>query len=168
MRDASGMQRKSMSTACSIDRALIHRKVAGILADVARLRALLANYSYEALLADEARATEAERRFERIVHRAIDINFHLIRAAGTPPPSDYTDSFRQLATITVLDPTLAQTLAPIAGARNVLIHEYDDLDAQRFYAALERAVAYMPAYLAAVDRYIEAHGEAANSTDSAA
>lgn len=128
----------------------------GMLADIEELNTLLAHYPYERLVTDELQCTVAERRLERLINRALDINFHLIRVAGAPPPDDYTHSFLALGQLKITASKLAADLAPAAGARNILIHSYDDLNAQRFYSSLEDAVRLFPEYLRAIEKYIEA------------
>ena len=126
-----------------------------MLADLAALKTLVARYPYEQLVTDEVQSTIAERRLERLINRALDINFHLIRAAGSPPPDDYTQSFLALGALNIIPPKLATAVAPAAGARNILIHSYDDLDAKRFYSSLEDALRLFPEYLRAIEKYIE-------------
>ena len=49
----------------------------------------------------------------------------------------------------------AARLAPCAGLRNRIVHAYDDLDPGRVYDALRAAMADVPAYLAAIRRFLE-------------
>lgn len=146
---------KNMSTRKSISKPLIHQKSKAILADLARLNTLLRDIPIEDLQYDEEKLTIAERRLERIINRAIDINFHLIRALDAPPPDDYTQSFRMLGTLKIIPAKLASEIAPAAGSRNILIHEYDELDYSQFFSALKAAVRLFPRYLKAIERFAE-------------
>lgn len=140
-----------------IDKELVQQKSKYIAGDIEQLRQLLEEHTHESLAADETSMTIAERRLERIINRAIDINMHLIRAADSPPPDDYTESFRAIGKIGVLTPERVKNVLPAAGARNVLAHEYDNLDMERFYSSLESAVQHFPEYLDAVSEYVEKH-----------
>lgn len=144
-----------MSGPMSIDTQLVQQKAKYIAGDLKLLQQALAEYAYEELVTDEVQMSLAERRLERIVNRAVDINTHLIRAAEHAPPDDYTESFRILGELKVLTPEQVKNVAPAAGARNVLAHDYDDLDARQFYASLESAVKYFPGYLKAVVEFAE-------------
>lgn len=144
-----------MSKTVSLSKNLIRQKSKLILADVDKLQALLKSMSYEEFISDEEAKTIAERRLERVVNRAIDINMHLIRSTGSPPPDDYTRSFLELATLKILPAKLAQSVAPAAGARNVLVHEYDDLDAKMFYTSLVNTVKLFPKYIQGIETYLE-------------
>ena len=145
----------NMSTKLSISKRLVAQKSKMILADLADLADLLRDIPYEAFITNTVKTTLAERYFERMVNRAIDINFHLLRAAGLPPPDDYTKSFQQLATAHIVDPDLAQRIAPAAGARNILVHEYDDLDSIQFYSSLQNALEIFPKYLRKIANYVD-------------
>jgi len=144
-----------MSTNNSLSKALVHQKLKLILADIQRLKLMLEQKSYEQLVADEATSSLAERRLERVVNRAIDINLHLLRSVGAPPPTDYTRSFLDLASAHILTPELAQAIAPCIGTRNILVHEYDDLDTIQFFSSLQDAVRLFPEYTQAIEHFIE-------------
>lgn len=139
----------------SLSNALIHQKLKLILTDLERLDVLLHQRSYEQLVSDEAMSSLAERRLERVINRAIDVNLHLLRSVGSPPPNDYTHSFLDLATVGILTPALAQGLAPCVGVRNILTHEYDDLDMKQFFSSLQHAVRLFPNYAREIERFIE-------------
>ena len=150
----------------ALDKDLVFQKCKLILADVDHIRELLQRSPYEEFVTDPVAGTLAERYLERIVNRAIDVNFHLIRAEGKPPPDDYTDSFLALGRFGIIDASVARSVAPSAGVRNILMHEYDDLDTKKFYTSLENAVKHFPAYVRSVTDFIEKPGgrAARNST----
>jgi len=58
----------------------------------------------------------------------VDVNLHLLRVLGRGSATDYYTSFIALGEARVLPSDLAERLAPSAGVRNRLIHEYDDID----------------------------------------
>lgn len=136
---------------------LVRKKLKGIRFDLEKLRAL-AGENLRALPYEEERLTNAERRLERMINRAIDINLHLIRASGAPPPNDYTESFQRLGELKIIAPELARDLAPAAGARNILIHAYDDVDTEEFLSSVEDALRLFPQYLAHIEQYLDAGG----------
>lgn len=144
----------NMSRNTYLSKTFVDEKLKRIIADLECLKQMLEQEPYEALVVNEAQMTRAERYLERIVNRSIDINFHLIRSAGEPPPDDYTKSFHQLGTIGAIPAKLAVEIAPSVGARNILVHEYDDLDLRLFYSSLQDAVRLFPAYVKALKKYI--------------
>lgn len=146
-----------MSTKNSLSKELVHQKLKLLLTDIERIQQLLEQYPYEQIMTNESLSSLAERRLERVINRAIDINLHLLRSVGAPPPDDYTRSFLDLATVNIIFPELAHDIAPCVGIRNILVHEYDDLDAALFFASLQNAVRLLPQYAKAIESYIESH-----------
>ncbi len=51
---------------------------------------------------------------------------------------NYTDAVRNLTEVPGIPPALVRQLVPLAGFRNVLIHEYVSLDFRRVLDALDR------------------------------
>jgi uncharacterized protein YutE (UPF0331/DUF86 family) len=137
-----------------IDRELITRKLALIIGDLNELRSV-AQKSRDDYLASVRDELVAERLLERMIGRMIDINYHLIVETGHPPPRDYYESFVRLGTLQVLPPGFARRLAPCAGLRNRIVHEYDDIDAAKVYEALQAVVEDIPEYLRHVHQYVE-------------
>jgi len=137
------------------DRDLITRKLALILGDLGTLEAL-ARAPRDEFLRDRMAQAVAERLLERVIGRMIDVNFHLITDRGLPPPSDYYASFVKLADIGVLDRAFAERLAPSAGLRNRLVHEYDEIDPARIHDALQHAASNVRTYAAAVEAQLDA------------
>ena len=149
------MKPATMSTNNSISKPLVNQKLKGMIKDLKELKELLSHGSYEKIASDERSLTLGERYLERVINRAIDVNFHLIRVLGQAPPDTYADSFRVLVRLHVLPPALAKNLAPSGGTRNILIHEYDDLDTHKLFTAFQKAVKYYPQYAKAIERFVE-------------
>lgn len=140
-----------------IDRELVIRKLALIMGDLTELKTV-AQRSREDYLASVRDELVAERLLERMIGRMIDINYHLIVETGHPPPSDYYESFTRLGTLQVLPPDFSRRLAPCAGLRNRIVHEYDQIDAAKVYEALQAAVKDIPEYLRLIQQYVEKAG----------
>jgi len=100
--------------------------------------------------ADLWRRKGTERFLQEAIEAAIDIATHLVTSAGRPAPADFYSAFIALVDLGVLDAELARALAPAAGLRNRLVHEYDDLDDARVLAAVDEAQKLLPRFMAAV------------------
>ena len=140
---------------------LVRKKLKGMHFDINALRALTED-AVQNITEDEERMTLAERRLERTINRAIDINLHIIRAAGSPAPDDYTQSFLSLVSLNVISKELADNLAPAAGARNMLVHDYDEIEEQPFLSSVKHAISFFPEYMKSIEEYLtkprRAHG----------
>ena len=110
-------------------------------------------------LADYKENFEQQMIVERLLHllieSAIDINMHLVVSDGQPPPETYYDSFLILAKIGAISTKLAEQLAPSAGLRNRLVHDYDDMNLDTVYGAIDFALRLYPQYLQQVERYAQ-------------
>jgi uncharacterized protein YutE (UPF0331/DUF86 family) len=136
-----------------IDRDLVVRKMAMILDDL-RAATPISEKSLDAYLASDLDEIVTERYLERMIGRMIDVNYHLITAAGHAPPRDYYDSFTHLARLRILPPAFASQIATCAGLRNRLVHEYDEIDPRRVHEALVAAIRDFPEYLRHVHDYL--------------
>lgn len=82
-----------------------------------------ADFDGDALLRDVA-----ERNFEVAAQCVIDIAMRIISLEAAPRTSDGGEAIRRLAELDVLTPEFARGLAPLSGFRNILVHEYLDID----------------------------------------
>lgn len=140
-----------------LDAALTRRKLATITSNLDLLAAVeglpLADYR-----ADPFRRKGTERLLQEIVESAVDVNLHLLRAVGVPAPPDYYQSFVDIGRHGIVPTTLAEGLAPAAGLRNRLVHEYDAVNDAIVLEAVRQARRDFAAYVAAIERYLASRG----------
>lgn len=112
-----------------LDKDFIKRKITFI------EKELMVLVKYKDLTFEETAAnfeTQAivERLLERIITRAIDINRHIIAEAGShlAPVTKYRETFLRLAELNIYPGEFAQKIAPSAGLRNALVHDYNNID----------------------------------------
>lgn len=79
-----------------------------------------------------------ERNLEVAAQCCIDICHRIISLLEAPPPLDYYDSILQMGQLGVLPPDFARYLAPLAGFRNILVHEYLQVDWDEVFQNLQR------------------------------
>ena len=79
-----------------------------------------------------------ERNLEIAIQCCIDIANRLISLERAPKPRDSYESILRLGELDVLPPAFARELAPIAGLRNILAHEYLAIDWYLVYERLQR------------------------------
>lgn len=114
--------------------------------------------SLAAYLEDSDRQLIVERQLELLIQSALDINkAFLKRVASTPAPetiSNY-ESFVLMGEQDFIPLDLAQALAPSGSFRNVLAHDYDDIDPNQVHAALQKALTEYPQYIRAIQTYLD-------------
>jgi len=79
-----------------------------------------------------------ERNLEIAAQCCIDISHRIISLEGARKPIDYYDAILSMGDLGVLPAEFARRLAPLAGFRNILVHEYVRLDWDEVYRALHR------------------------------
>lgn len=94
--------------------------------------------SFDQLAKDHSIHKTIERTIEIIVNAAIDINQHIIVASGKGElPFDFKQSFLILSDLDIYPRDFAGKIGNSVGLRNILVHEYEKLDEQKFYDSIE-------------------------------
>lgn len=140
-----------------VDAAIVRRKLAHVMTSLDLLRAI-AGLSIDEYRAQVWTRKGAERVLQEAIEAALDVNAHLIAELGREVPDDYYAGFLTLGDLGVVEEALARQLAPSAGLRNRLVHEYDTLDDERVLAAIRTALDTYPRYIAAIEAYLTRAG----------
>jgi uncharacterized protein YutE (UPF0331/DUF86 family) len=77
----------------------------------------------------------AQHGLQLAIQTCIDIGAHLIAEHNLEMPSDYRAVFASLVALE-LDPGLAERLGRAAGMRNILVHDYLEVDDRLVWEAL--------------------------------
>jgi uncharacterized protein YutE (UPF0331/DUF86 family) len=77
-----------------------------------------------------------ERNLEIAAQCCIDISHRIISLEGARKPADYYDAILSMGELGVLPAEFARHLAPLAGFRNILVHEYLTVDWDEVYRTL--------------------------------
>jgi len=78
----------------------------------------------------------AERYLHLVVEACLDLSNHWIADRALPTPDSNRDSFLILERAGELSPELAERLRGWAGFRNILVHEYLEIDHSIAYQAI--------------------------------
>jgi uncharacterized protein YutE (UPF0331/DUF86 family) len=124
------------------------REVLGYFSGLGRLGA-------DELTANFERRLAVERGLTHLVDVAVKINSAVVTAACDLPPRDQHDSFIRMGEIGAIPAELATRLAPSAGLRNRLVHEYETIDYAQVAHALQSATRDYGEYVRAVAGYIQ-------------
>ena len=97
-----------------------------------------------------------ERLLELIIQSAIDINKHIVtKGLRLKFPSESKESFILLFQNNILSKELAQNLADSAGLRNVLAHQYLEINDTIVYESIAKALTQYPRYLQQITTYLD-------------
>ncbi|MCX5973374.1 MAG: DUF86 domain-containing protein [Coprothermobacterota bacterium] len=78
-----------------------------------------------------------ERNLQVAVQCCLDICHRIIALEGAPKAVDQYGAILAMGELGVLPPDFARSLAPIAGFRNILVHEYVRIEWSRVYRSLQ-------------------------------
>jgi len=141
-----------------LDAAIVRRKLRRIRANLESLTRITAGLDAAHYHDDEVRRRAVERLLQETIDAAVDANNYLLRAAGDAPAEDYFSSFVELGEAGIIDAAVARALAPAAGLRNRIVHQYEDLDDSQVLSAAQEAPAQFREYVGAVERYLAEQG----------
>ena len=96
----------------------------------------------------------AERLLQEGIEAALDVNAHLIAELGAEVPDDYYGGFWSSGSSVSCPEELALSLAPSAGLRNRLVHEYESLDDAKVLASIGALLGQYPSYVQAIESYL--------------
>ena len=132
-----------------VERSLIERKLGQIAERLTYIGRYVAD-GFEAYAGQFERRKAAEKILQEMIEAAIDINVHVLVALAATAPRDYHHSFTEMGSRGYLPIPLAERLAPAAGLRNRLVHQYAAIDDRKVFDALTMAVELLPVYIAHV------------------
>jgi uncharacterized protein YutE (UPF0331/DUF86 family) len=131
-----------------VDKDVILRKVA----ELETYRAQLKEYSgitVEAYRADWKSQRIVERTLQMMVETCADIAGHIASDRTMRPPTSYADTFTVLSENHVIDADLSAIMGKMAKFRNIVVHQYEHVDAEIVVLILKR-------HLADFDRFRDA------------
>ncbi|MBU1046131.1 DUF86 domain-containing protein [Patescibacteria group bacterium] len=140
-----------------INNDFIKRKISLIEEELVRLKEF-SQYSFEEIVRDFKKQAIVERLLERIISRALDINQHLISELykeEMAPPKSYKETFLRLAELEVYPKDFGESIAKSVGTRNILVHEYDEVDYSRIYSSVADCLKDYRQYCDYILRFLE-------------
>lgn len=120
-----------------LDKKLVHKKLEAMRLYMEEIKPILVQ-SFANVYKNYRDLRALERDFQLIVDAAVDINMHIILENGKPPPETNFHSFLILGELHVLSGELAKGLAPSAGLRNKLVHEYEKIDPYILFRSVQK------------------------------
>jgi uncharacterized protein YutE (UPF0331/DUF86 family) len=113
------------------------------------------NITWEKYLDNFQNKRVIERLLQLIVDTAVDINSHTVVDSGSPPPCDSFNSFFEAAKLGMFSSDFAREIAPSTGLRNIIVHEYEQIDDALVYNSIKETLYMYKEYLKYVLKYCE-------------
>lgn len=139
-----------------LNKEFIKRKLFLNQKELERLKAF-EHFTIDEIAKDPRDHAACERYLERLIGRAIDVNQHIIAQKGdvTLGTMKYRDTFLALAKLGVYSEDFAEKLAPSAGLRNALVHDYNDIDPEMLRKSIGEAISEFNEYAKYILAYLE-------------
>lgn len=147
------MEHKSNFAPLHLNLDLINKRVA----DIKKALQTLARYA--ALPEDDFLTNEtilAATKYQLLVAIEADqaICNHLAARVAKTPPTSYADCFLLLARTGIITKELASKLAAMAKFRNLLVHQYADIDDKQVYAIINQEIRDLEEYVAQIADFV--------------
>jgi uncharacterized protein YutE (UPF0331/DUF86 family) len=136
-----------------VDQNIIQARIEKIRECLARLRRL-ASADEDAFCQDEDSLALAERHLQIAIQSVIDIGHHVIADMDLGLPSDYKDVFRIMSRQQVISRELGDKLESMTGMRNILVHDYLQVDSHQIYSALQHDLNDFDEFIGAILKLI--------------
>jgi len=108
------------------------------------------------LLNDRTELAAAKYYFITAIEGCARVAQHLIAAEGWLVAESNADAVRRLGSQGVLDMSTAESVATAVGFRNILVHEYAEVDNQRVVNNLDR-LSDLDAFVSSVAAWLSEH-----------
>lgn len=137
-----------------INKDIILRKLLKIKKYIQELKTF-SNIAFEEYKTAFIKKRAVERLILLLVEVATDINSYVIVEIGKNPPTDYYDSFIKAIEIGLISKQLGEKLAPSAGLRNRLVHEYDEIKDDIVFNSINDAIKLYTTFIKEVNDYLK-------------
>lgn len=87
---------------------------------------------------------------QQAIQRCIDIGTHVISDEGWEIPGSFSEVFRLLAEKKVISDLTMEKMIRISGFRNLVVHQYEDIDLNIVYEIYHEKIGDIEEYLAAI------------------
>ena len=97
----------------------------------------------------------AERILELVIQSAVDINNHIIKRGLKLPEANARNSFLLLKAHDILSDKLAEDLSKSVNFRNLLAHEYLEVDNYKVFEIIPKALKQYSLYVLEISQYLD-------------
>ena len=138
----------------TFDKRFIYEKIENIFKYLEELKKIL-EFSDEEIISDFTKFYTEERLFQLAVDAIIDINQKIIKDKELKGyKGDLQGSFYILGDNKILPSEFAFKVAPIAGARNRLVHDYGSFDKELFTRTLRENFSDFEKYIKHIEEFL--------------
>lgn len=137
-----------------VDRYIVDARIAKIRDYLALLKKIYHQADEKSFVADPLIYGNAERYLQLAIQCIIDISNHIVADMRLDLPSDNRELFETLARRKVISKALSVKLTATAGFRNILVHEYLEINRHLVYRALKQDLPDFEKFIRAVAKLL--------------
>ena len=138
-----------------VDKEVVERRLRRLEESFQKLRFASEN-SLEEFLENDMIRDSVERNLQVAIQICIDIGAHFVASLGFRTPETYADIFVILREERILSDSQSEVMQRMAGLRNILVHDYLEIDPVLVYEhlnSLNDFAEFAREIIEAVDRY---------------
>ena len=137
-----------------VDVNIVHARIERIRKCVSRIKKVTRTHTKAEFLNDSDAIDVAEHNIQMAIQCVLDISNHILADVKAGLPDDHRKIFTMLASHQILPRKLSGRLAEMAGLRNILVHEYLDVDLEILYRAMTEELADFEEFIKAVTKLL--------------
>ena len=124
------------------------------LREYVRLLEILGKHSEEKFLKDPFLYGNAERYLQLSIQCLLDIGNHIVAEKKLGTPADYTEIIRILGNSGIIPNELVDRILPMAGLRNILVHDYLEIDRTQIYRMIREQLGNFEIFAAHIGKLL--------------
>ena len=135
------------------------QRIERLLALIRERSAVVINYAAlpeDELRSDPGRLLAIEHALQTMIQSVLDIGSHILVSMGYNRLDTYADVFNRMAEASILDPEFARSIRGMAGLRNLLVHEYAEIDEARILEYARQRLSDFEEFESQVRRFLKA------------
>lgn len=122
------------------------------------------NIPEKEFIKDERANAAAERHLQVAIQACIDIANHIVASLGIERPmKDTAEVFSSLAQEDVIPKEFVETMTKITGYRNVLVHDYLEIDRLITYENIQKRLPDLSKFAKHIEEFLEKHDKTKKS-----
>lgn len=120
-----------------VNREIVEKRLRLLEGYLKKLYAIRRRITLESFLVDDDTQDIVERNLHLAIEAVLDVGQHIIASSGWKPAEDYASIFVILAHHGVISKDVLARSQGMAGFRNLLVHEYTEIDHLQVFAVLK-------------------------------
>lgn len=97
----------------------------------------LKGYSFKEVCSDFKKQWEIEHGLQLAIQNLVDIGSHILSALGKNKCENYAEVIDRLGSEGIIPSDLAEKIRGMVGLRNILVHDYLEIDLKTIYEILQ-------------------------------